>query len=132
MTTEISNAMKLSLVTVIKPATTDDIVADVVHSVDSVESAQTSVKSDALNKDNNKPALSLVKQAADHGNQLMQTVNRNLQFKVDDATKEVVVKIVDSESGKVVRQIPSEEMLAFIKHLEEMQGKSGAVLNDRA
>jgi len=132
MTSEISNAMKLSPVTVVKPAIMEDTVADVVRSVDSVKSAQTSVESDELNKDNHKPALSLVKEAADHGNQLMQTVNRNLQFKVDDATNEVVVKIVDSESGKVVRQIPSEEMLSFIKHLEEMQGKSGAVINDRA
>ena len=132
MTSEISNAMKLSPVTVVKPVIMDDSVADVVRSVDSVKSAQSSVESDALNKDNHKPALSLVKQAADHGNQLMQTVNRNLQFKVDDATKEVVVKIVDSESGEVVRQIPTEEMLEFVKHLQQMQGKTGVVLNDRA
>jgi len=132
MTSEISNAMKLSPVTVVKPVTTDDTVADSVQAVDLDKSTQTSSESEGLNKAINKPALSLVKEAADHGNQLMQTVSRNLQFKVDDATKEVVVKIVDSESGEVVRQIPTEQMLEFVKHLEQMQGKTGVVLNDRA
>jgi len=132
MTSEISNAMKLSPMTVVKPATTDDTVADTVRAVDLDKSTQLSTESETLNKATNKPALSLVKEAADHGNQLMQTVSRNLQFKVDDATKEVVVKIVDSESGEVVRQIPTEEMLEFVKHLEQMQGKTGVVLNDRA
>jgi len=74
----------------------------------------------------------LVKQAVEQGNSLLQMVKRNLQFEVDDATKEQVVKIVDSDSGEVLRQIPSEEMLMFIKRMQELEGLQGSVIQDRA
>jgi flagellar protein FlaG len=78
-------------------------------------------------------SLDSVKKAADHGNTMLQSVNLSLQFKVDDSTKDVVVKIVDNETGKTVRQIPSEEMLAFIKRMQELDSKQkGAVIQDRA
>lgn len=74
----------------------------------------------------------LVKQAVEQGNSLLQMVKRNLQFEVDDATKEQVVKIVDSDTGEVLRQIPSEEMLTFIKRMQELDGLQGSVLQERA
>ncbi|WP_446810000.1 flagellar protein FlaG [Methylomonas sp. 2BW1-5-20] len=83
-------------------------------------------------KTDQKLPLELVRQAAKEGNSILQATQRNLQFKVDDATKEVVVKIVDSDSGELVRQIPSEEMLAFIRRMQELQGDQGSVIQDRA
>ncbi|QPK65684.1 flagellar protein FlaG [Methylomonas sp. LL1] len=74
----------------------------------------------------------LVKEAVDQGNSLLQMAKRNLQFKVDEETNEQVVKIVDSDSGEVVRQIPTEEMLAFIRRMQELEGLQGSVLQDRA
>ncbi len=88
--------------------------------------------SEQKEKTDRKPPLELVKQAAEEGNSILQATQRNLQFKVDDATKEVVVKIVDSESGELVRQIPSEEMLAFIRRMQELEGDQGSVIQDRA
>jgi flagellar protein FlaG len=72
-----------------------------------------------------------VKTAATKGNSILQEINRNLEFQVDDSTQKVVVKIVDSKSGDVVRQIPTEEMLAFIKRMQEMEGDQGTLLQDR-
>jgi len=43
-----------------------------------------------------------------------------------------VVKVVDSETGDVVRQIPSEEMLAFIRRMQELDGQQGSMIQDRA
>ena len=40
---------------------------------------------------------------------------RNLQFKVDDNTGRVVVRVVDTVSGDVIRQIPSEELLRLAR-----------------
>ncbi|MFA5984409.1 MAG: flagellar protein FlaG [Methylococcaceae bacterium] len=77
-------------------------------------------------------SLKVIKSATDTGNSYLQAVNRNLEFKVDDSTREVVVKVVDSTSGKVVRQIPSEEILAFIKRLKDLDGQNGSILQDRA
>ncbi|MEE9100825.1 flagellar protein FlaG [Pseudomonas nitroreducens] len=50
----------------------------------------------------------------------VQGVRRNLNFSIDDATGDVVVKVIDGESGKVVRQIPSEEVLKLAARLEDM------------
>lgn len=76
--------------------------------------------------------LESVKSAAATGNSILQATNRNLEFQVDDSTKKVVVKIVDSQSGKVLRQIPSEDMLAFIDKMQKLEGDKGSVLQDRA
>jgi len=76
--------------------------------------------------------LSTVKTAAATGNSILQATNRNLQFQVDESSKRVVVKIVDSQNGKVLRQIPSEDMLAFIDKMQKLDGDKGSVLQDRA
>jgi flagellar protein FlaG len=77
-------------------------------------------------------SVDTVKAAIVTGNALLQNVNRNLQFQVDDATKLVVVKIVDSKTGELVRQIPTVEMLDFIRHMKEMEGKAGSIMQDKA
>jgi len=50
-----------------------------------------------------------------------QSVSRNLNFSIDDSTGEVVVKVIDGDSGKVVRQIPSEEVLKLAARLDDMR-----------
>lgn len=82
--------------------------------------------------DSNVTTLDTLKSAAVAGNSILQTVNRNLEFQVDDSTKKVVVKIVDNQSGETVRQIPSEDMMTFIKKMQELDGKTGSVIQDRA
>jgi len=49
----------------------------------------------------------------------VQNSQRNLDFQVDDATGRVVVKVIDSNSNTVIRQIPSEEILALSRRLAE-------------
>lgn len=41
----------------------------------------------------------------------LQGESTSLDFSIDDASGSLVVKVVDKESGEVVRQIPSEEVL---------------------
>jgi len=45
-----------------------------------------------------------------------------LKFTVDDKTGTVVVRVVDTETDQLIRQIPSEEMLAIARNMEQMQG----------
>jgi flagellar protein FlaG len=45
-----------------------------------------------------------------------------LEFHTDAETGRVVVKITDTATGKLVRQIPMEEMLALAKSLDRLQG----------
>ncbi|TXI29897.1 MAG: flagellar protein FlaG [Aquipseudomonas alcaligenes] len=51
----------------------------------------------------------------------VQSVRRNLDFQLDDSTGRVVVKVTDSESGDVIRQIPSEEALKLAESLQEVR-----------
>lgn len=51
----------------------------------------------------------------------MQTLQRDLNFSVDDSTGQVVVQVLDGDSGKVVRQIPSEDILRLAERLDEMR-----------
>lgn len=131
-----TNTLKLSSVTLVKTDKPSETFSSA--SKNEVGQNDSSVQSlnsidDKTNKIAQEPSLDLVKKAADQGNSLLQEVNRNLQFKVDDSTKELVVKVVDSETGKLVRQIPSEEMLAFIRRMQELDDMhQGAVIQDRA
>ena len=61
----------------------------------------------------------------------LQVQNRNLAFSVDENTNRSVVTVKDSESGDVIRQIPSDEVLKLaerIKTLQEDVGSSVGVL----
>jgi flagellar protein FlaG len=46
----------------------------------------------------------------------------NLRFSVDKDTGKTVVKIVDSHTNQVIRQIPSEELLAISRNLDRVEG----------
>ena len=46
----------------------------------------------------------------------VQNLQRDLQFSVHEETGRTIVTVVDSTSGKTVRQIPSEEVLALANH----------------
>jgi flagellar protein FlaG len=63
-----------------------------------------------------------VKQAVSRLNNYVQSLRRDLQFRVDENSNRVIVTVVDSESGEVIRQIPSEEVMAVALSLESAQG----------
>lgn len=46
----------------------------------------------------------------------------NLSFSVDDDTGQTIVRVTDVQTGELIRQIPSEEMVALAKALDRMQG----------
>jgi len=55
-------------------------------------------------------------------NQAMIKSGSDLKFSMDQDNGKPVVQIIDRETDKVLRQIPSVEMLALSKALEKMQG----------
>jgi len=50
-----------------------------------------------------------------------QSIQRNLNFDLDDSTGRVVVKVTDSVSGETIRQIPSEDALRLAESLDEVR-----------
>lgn len=55
-------------------------------------------------------------------NDLVHELHRELQFSVDDKSGDTVIKVVDSETDEVVRQIPSEEVVRLRQRLQEAAG----------
>jgi flagellar protein FlaG len=55
-------------------------------------------------------------------NQEMQIRSKDLQFSVDEITNRFLVTVLDQESGKVVKQIPSETILKVAHNLEALKG----------
>lgn len=51
----------------------------------------------------------------------VQSVQRNINFRVDDDSGRVVVNVTERDSGEVIRQIPSEEALRLAENLAEIR-----------
>ena len=51
--------------------------------------------------------------------------NRDLAFSIDEETNRSVVTVKDSQSGDVIRQIPSEEVLKLAERIQELQQDVG-------
>lgn len=54
--------------------------------------------------------------------ELVQSVQRDLQFSIDDFSGRTVITVLDSKTEEIIRQIPSEEVLALAKNIESMKG----------
>ncbi|WP_293751060.1 flagellar protein FlaG [uncultured Paraglaciecola sp.] len=72
-------------------------------------------------------SLDEARKLVEEGNKILENVQRNLQFKVDDSTKRVVMSIVDKQTGETIRQVPTEDVLALAKRMQESDGKSGSI-----
>lgn len=58
--------------------------------------------------------------------QFLQSQNRNLAFSVDQSTERSVVTVTEADSGDVIRQIPSEEILRLAERLRDLQTDVGS------
>ena len=63
-----------------------------------------------------------VQDAVKRANATVQALRSDLKFTVDETTGLDVVKFVDIKTKEVIRQIPSEEMLALARRLDEIKG----------
>lgn len=63
-----------------------------------------------------------VRPAKEMVQEISQPVTSTLEFSIDAESDMVVVKIIDSTTRELVRQIPMEEMLALAKALGRLQG----------
>ena len=52
------------------------------------------------------------------------SANYKVGYKIDPETHEVVIRVVDSESGEVVRQIPGEDFVKLAQRIAEFNQKS--------
>jgi flagellar protein FlaG len=61
-------------------------------------------------------------QATEALKKAIEPLTNSLQFSVDEDSGRAIVKIVDSKTNEVIRQLPSKEMLEIAKSLDRIQG----------
>lgn len=76
------------------------------------------------------PSTDQLQRMVDKANKVMDKTSSNLEFTVDNATNKTVVKVMESNSGKLIMQFPSEEMLSITRAIDQAQ--KGALLKEKA
>lgn len=62
-----------------------------------------------------------VSQVVSDLNDYVQSVGRDLQFQVDEESGRSIIRVLDSQTREVIRQIPPEEVLALARTLNQTQ-----------
>jgi flagellar protein FlaG len=74
------------------------------------------------------PTRAAVEAAAQELQDYVASAGRTLEFRLDESTGMTVVTVKDTESGDVIRQIPSEEVLKIAESLKGRLDKTSNVL----
>lgn len=69
-----------------------------------------------------KPSNDQLKQSVDDINKVLASSSISVQFQVDPDYKDLIVKIVDQDSGKLIRQMPTEEVVRISKAMDNLKG----------
>ena len=54
--------------------------------------------------------------------ELSETLQTKLDFSVHEQTNDIVVKVIEKDTDKVIRQIPPEEMIALHEKMKDLSG----------
>ena len=94
--------------------------AEVVSNVASTEIKPSNVSQAA------QPSHEVVAKTAQQLESFVQSMGRDLSFSVDSTTGYHVVRVTNPQTGEVVRQLPSEELLKIAETMQQ-NGNSGLV-----
>ncbi|MBU1689544.1 MAG: flagellar protein FlaG [Gammaproteobacteria bacterium] len=65
------------------------------------------------------PSSQALKSAVNDVNKALRLSNQSLEISLDSSTKQRIVKLVDTQTGELIRQIPSEQMLAIAQSIDQ-------------
>lgn len=67
-------------------------------------------------------SVEAAKQAAARINEFLKSSAANVEFTVDAASDKVIIRVIDSETQQLIRQMPTEETLAISRALDRLSG----------
>lgn len=97
--------------------TNDSIVTKEIQTASTLQSAKALENPQAKSIENDKAE---VKNQIEELQQFNQSIDRSLQFKVDDELGVTIVRVVDKETDELIRQFPPEELLNISRRLKEL------------
>jgi len=90
--------------------------------------ASTQIKPSSVNE-TSAPTREVVAQAAQQIQSFVQSMGRNLSFSVDSTTGYHVVRVTNPDTGEIIRQLPSEELLRIAQNFAQI---NSAIVNQKA
>jgi len=63
-----------------------------------------------------------IKKAIERANHTFEIENRSLRFQIHEKLNEVMVKVIDSDTKEVIREIPPEKLLDMFASMLELAG----------
>lgn len=91
-------------------------------SVQSKAATSTVETSQAAKSAGSPVSTSALEAAVKNINEFVSPMTQSIEFSLDQDSGRTIVKVVDSETQKVLRQIPDEEVLQISKTLDKLQG----------
>ncbi|MFS8543386.1 MAG: flagellar protein FlaG [Limnochordales bacterium] len=64
----------------------------------------------------------MLEQLTDGLNRTLKAFDKRLQFLVHEETERIYVKVIDAETGEVIREIPPEKILDLVGHIQQLLG----------
>ena len=84
--------------------------------------AQANAQTNAAPQVSSTPSSAQVQEAMHKLQQAIEPVANDLTFSVDEQSGKTVVRVVDSVTKELIRQIPSEEVMAMAHSIEQQAG----------
>ncbi|MCM8900487.1 flagellar protein FlaG [Caldicoprobacter algeriensis] len=63
-----------------------------------------------------------IMQAVKRANKALEGTNRRFEYSIHDQTNTIMIKVIDTETNEVIREIPPEKILNLIAKLWELAG----------
>ncbi len=105
------------------PAITDIPISESVKKKDIENSITTSdIDTSKLSEDIQKVTEEKIQRVSELMNNYVQSMQKDIKIKVDNETGDIMVKVISEKDGKVIREIPSEEMINLAARMEEITG----------
>lgn len=64
-----------------------------------------------------------LKAAIQAANSAMANAQSGIEFSLDSSSGKTIVRILDTQTNEIIRQLPSEEMLQIAKAIDRFQGR---------
>lgn len=88
------------------------------------EKAQTvkQLKSDELKGEVSNFGEEFIVKAIEKANKALTGATTSFEFSIHEQTKQIMVKVLDKDTGEIIRELPPEKVLDMVAHLWEMAG----------
>ena len=103
--------------------TVDSVISAAVSRAADTASARSAVPSARpIAKSQSTPDAALIIQTVDKANSMTRQSDTSLHYQVHEASNVITVKVVNNDTGQVIREVPSEKFLDMMEKLEQLVG----------